>query len=131
MKILRDTGAFDSFIVASVLPFSENSDTGDYIPVLGMGMNVLNVPLHKIRLFSDLFQGEAQVGVRPALPIEGVTMILGNGLVGARVWADVPPVVVASVPLVKSRPDDSEREFPEVFTACAVVTKITTYSNRL
>ena len=47
-------------------------------------------------------------------------MILGNGLVGARVWADVPSVVVASVPLVKSRPDDSEREFPEVFTACAV-----------
>ncbi|KAK0150744.1 hypothetical protein N1851_008151 [Merluccius polli] len=120
VKILRDTGAFDTFIVASVLPFSENSDTGDFIPVLGMGMNVLNVPLHKIRLFSDLFQGEAQVGVRPALPIEGVTMILGNGLVGARVWADVPSVVVASVPLVKSRPDDSEREFPEVFTACAV-----------
>ena len=46
VKILRDTGAFDTFIVASVLPFSENSDTGDFIPVLEMGMNVLNVPLH-------------------------------------------------------------------------------------
>ena len=43
-----------------------------------MGMNVLNIPLHKIGLFSDLFQGEAQMGVWPALPIEGVTMILGN-----------------------------------------------------
>ena len=102
----------------SVLLFSEYSDTGDYIPVLGMGINVLNVPLQK--LFSDLFQGEAQVGVRPALPIEGVTMILGNGLVGAGVLSDVTPVVVTSVPLVKSKPDDSEREIPEVFTACAV-----------
>ena len=85
-----------------------------------MGMNVWNVPLHKMRLFSDLFQGEAQVGVRPALPIEGVRMILGNGLVGAGVLSDVTPVVVTSVPLVKSKPDDSEREIPKVFTACAV-----------
>ena len=74
-KMWHDTGAFDSFIVMSVLPFSENFDTGDYVPVIGMSMNVLKVPLHKIRLFSDLFQGEAQMGVRPALPIDA-TMIL-------------------------------------------------------
>ncbi len=28
------------------------------------------------------------MGVRPALPIEGVHIILGNGLVGECVWAD-------------------------------------------
>lgn len=33
VKILRDTAAFDSFIQASVLPFSEKSDTGCSVPV--------------------------------------------------------------------------------------------------
>ena len=80
---------------------------GSYIPVLGMGLNVLRVPLHKVMLSCDLFQGEMAVGVRPALPVDGVTMILGNGIAGSRVWADVaPPAVVVSSPLVSSEPDE-------------------------
>lgn len=31
--ILRDTGAFDSFVLESALPFSEETDTGAFIPV--------------------------------------------------------------------------------------------------
>ncbi|XP_078019594.1 uncharacterized protein LOC144459429 [Epinephelus lanceolatus] len=67
-----------------------------------MGMKVLQVPLHKMVLYSDLFQGEITVGVRPALPIGGITLTLGNGVAGGRVWADAPPPpppVVSSVPL--------------------------------
>ncbi len=122
VKILRDTAAFDSFIQASVLPFSEESDTGSSVPVLGVGMRILQVPLHNVMLYSDLVQGPVAVGVRPALPIEGITFILGNGVAGGRVWADgpPPPPVVSSVPLVRNRPDESEVTFPEVFTACAV-----------
>ncbi|XP_030294105.1 uncharacterized protein LOC115594274 [Sparus aurata] len=122
VKILRDTAAFDSFIQASVLPFSEKSDTGLTIPVLGVGMQILQVPLHNIQLFSDLVQGQVAVGVRPALPIGGITLILGNGVAGSRVWADdsPPPLVVSSVPLVSTHPDECEVNFPEVFTACAV-----------
>ena len=123
VKILRDTAAFDSFIQASVLPFSEESHTGCFVPVLGMGMKVLQVPLHKMMLYSDLFQGQISVGVRPALPIEGITVILGNGVAGGRVWADAPPPpapVVSSVPLVRKQPDEYQASFPEVFTACAV-----------
>ncbi|KAI3364938.1 hypothetical protein L3Q82_000937 [Scortum barcoo] len=46
-------------------------------------------------------QGEAELAVRLALQIQGVSVILGNNLIGAQVWADVPPpVVVAPVPLV-------------------------------
>lgn len=37
--ILRDTGAFDSFVLQATLPFSEETDTGAFIPVLGMGMS--------------------------------------------------------------------------------------------
>ena len=121
VTILRDTGAFDSFIRAGVLPLGKETETGSSIPVRGMDLNVLLVPLHRVRLQCDLFQGEAELAVRPALPIPGVSVILGNDLVGARLWAEVPPsVVVAPVPLVRLEPDENEREFPEVFTACAV-----------
>lgn len=43
VKILRDTGAFDSYIVSSVLPFSQETNTGDHVLMRGMG---LPVPLH-------------------------------------------------------------------------------------
>lgn len=50
VKILCDTAAADSFIQASVLPFSSESDTGNCVPILGM--KVLQVPLHKVKLYS-------------------------------------------------------------------------------
>uniref|UniRef100_A0A8C5CMY1 Gypsy retrotransposon integrase-like protein 1 n=1 Tax=Gadus morhua TaxID=8049 RepID=A0A8C5CMY1_GADMO len=129
VNILRDTAAFDSFIQASVLPFSAETHTGCWVPVVGMEMNVLQVPLHKITLHSDLFQGEIAVGVRPALPVEGVTLILGNGAAGERVWGDVAPSpVVSSVPLVRKQPDEDEISFPEVFTACAVTRSMSQHS---
>lgn len=94
MKILRDTGAFDSFIQAGVLPLSKDSEVGSSVPVRGMGMNVLHVPLHRVILHCDLFQGEAVLAVRPTLPIEGVSVILGNKIAGARVWPDCSPALL-------------------------------------
>ena len=54
--------------------------------------------------------------------MEGVSVILGNDLAGGRVWEGVPPPppIVTSGPMVSSGPDSSEKEFPEVFTACVV-----------
>lgn len=37
----------------------------------------------------DLVKGEVRMTVHPAT--EGITVILGNGLAGCHVWADVPP----------------------------------------
>lgn len=67
------------------------------------------------------------VGVHPALPTEGITLTLGNGVSGGSVWADEqpPPPVVSSVPLVSSRPDDSEVTFPDVLMACVVTRAMT------
>ncbi len=71
---------------------------------VGFGHADMQVPLHNVVLHSDLFQGEVAVGVRSALPIEDITFILGNGVAGGRVWADVPPPpVVSSVPLVRKQ----------------------------
>ena len=121
VKILRDTAAFDTFIEASALPFTAESATGSSVPVIGMDLSVLHVPVHKIMLHSDFFQGLANVAVRPALPMAGINVILGNGLAGARVWADAPPsFVVNSVPLVKVPSDLSKSGFPVKSTASAV-----------
>lgn len=54
--ILRDTGAMDSFILESVLAFSPRSYTGESVLIRGIGLNTLSVPLHKVRLQSDLVQ---------------------------------------------------------------------------
>lgn len=61
IRILRDTGAYDSYIVDSVLPFSSESDTGDCVLSRGMGLSVLPVPLHKLVLDCDLVKGEVVV----------------------------------------------------------------------
>ena len=89
IKILRDTGSVESFILQSVLPFSPASDTGQSVLVCGINLNVLSVPLHRVYIDSDLVQGEVAVGVRPALPLPGTAMILGNRLAKSRVWANV------------------------------------------
>ena len=53
---------------------------------------VRNKKKHEIMLFCDLFQGEVAVCVHPALPMGGVTMILGHDIAGSRVWADIVPL---------------------------------------
>ena len=118
VKILRDTGAKDSFILSSVLNFSQDSDTGDCLLVQGMGLKTLSVPLHKVSLACGLVNGDVHLGVRPALPISGVHVILGNDLAGNHGWVDgAPPDACA--PMLDN-PTDGKIECPEVFTACAV-----------
>ncbi|KAL2103158.1 hypothetical protein ACEWY4_000026 [Coilia grayii] len=87
INILRDTGSVESFILQSVLPFSSKSDSNQSVYVRGIDMNVLSVPLHRVYMFSDMINGEVLVGVRPAFPLHGVSMILGNGLANSLVWA--------------------------------------------
>uniref|UniRef100_A0AAV2M874 G-protein coupled receptors family 1 profile domain-containing protein n=1 Tax=Knipowitschia caucasica TaxID=637954 RepID=A0AAV2M874_KNICA len=133
IRILRDTGAYDSFVVGSVLPFSAETATGDFILSRGMGMTVLPIPLHRMKLECELVRGEVTVGVRPALPIEGIHFILGNGLAGGRVWADTDTgggetvdadaVELPAAPVVTlcpMAPESGSSSQPDVFPACAV-----------
>jgi len=84
VKILRDTGACESFLLESVLPFSTESSIG-HVLVRGIGLQVVTVPLHRIELQSDLVRGEVAIAVRHSLPVDGVHLILGNNLAGERV----------------------------------------------
>lgn len=56
-----------------------------------MGIKVLWALLHKVILDCELFQGQAKLAVRPAFPIEGISVILCNNSASDWVWADDHP----------------------------------------
>ena len=85
-----------------------------------MDMQVLSAPLHWLMLHCSLVQGEVAMGVRPALPVPGISVILGNDLAGSKVWSDVSPSpVVTSKPVVRELADP-QQNLVEVFPACVV-----------
>ncbi|XP_030271930.1 uncharacterized protein LOC115581177 isoform X1 [Sparus aurata] len=127
VKILRDSGALDSFIVGSVLPFSPDSAVGSSVEVRGMGLTVFSAPQHRLTLISDLLQGDVVMGVRPSLPMGGVQVILGNDLVGDRVWSDVPARSVEPASQVVRR--ESLTATSTILPTCAVTRAMSSVSS--
>ena len=113
VKILRDTGATQSLMLDSVLPLTENSFTGANVLISGVEMGVLEVPLHEVNIKSNLINGNIVIGMRPSLPVEGISMILGNDLAGEKVMVD--PRVVE-----KPRDDEKTERLAEKFPASVV-----------
>ena len=117
VKILRDTGATQSLMLDSVLPPTENSFTGANVLISGIEMGVLEVPLHEVNIKSSLINGNIVIGMRPSLPVEGISSILGNDLAGEKVMVD---------PRVVEKPRDDEKterlteKFPGIFPASVV-----------
>ena len=101
----------------SVLPLTENSFTGVNVIISGVEMAVLEVPLHEVNIKSSLINGNIVIGMRPSLPVEGISLILGNDLAGKKVMVD---------PRVVEKPRDDEKterwveKFPGVFPASVV-----------
>ena len=81
----------------------------------GMELGFVPVPRHDVVLDCDLAKGVFSVGVRPELPLPGVSMILGNDICGGRVWPSGPPP-----PVVVSEPVASDSSALEVFPVCAM-----------
>ena len=121
VTILRDTAAFHSFMLASVLPLSDETSCFSDLLVWGIKMSELNAPLHMIHLHSPLVSGLVKVAVLPQFPISGVSFILGNDLAGGKVFP-LPEVVadpiVASVCCLTSA--SSDLSVPNVFPVCAI-----------
>ena len=86
-------------ILERSLPFSDVSATGENVLIQGIDMDVISVPLHKINLKSDLITGTVIVGVRPELPVKGVSMLLGNDLAGGKV---IPEPIVTREPCTET-----------------------------
>lgn len=81
--------------------------------------------MHRLKLTCGFVSGEVEVGVRPALPVEGVDLILGNDLAGRKVWAhSAPPLVATQAPVLLPQQDEMNQkakgEPDESFPACAV-----------
>ena len=117
VKILRDTGATQSLMLDSVLSLTENSFTGVNVLISRVEMGVLEVPLHEVNIKSSLINGNIVIGMRPSLPVEGISLILGNDLAGDKVMVD--PRVVE-----KLRDDEKTKrlaeKFPCIFPASVV-----------
>ena len=117
---MRDTCCAQSMILEGSLPFSEVSATGENVLIQGIGMDIISVSLHRINLKSDLISGTVIVGVRPELPVKGVSMLLGNDLAGGKV---LPQPIVTRDPCTEADNDDDE--ISVVFPACAVTRSMT------
>ena len=79
----------------------------------GVELGFSCVPLHRVFLQSDLVSGPIIVGVRPTLPVEGVSLLLGNNLAGSKVMVD--PCLSHLLCT-----DSTSWEIPALFPACAV-----------
>ena len=54
VQILRDTGAAQSLLLESVLSLSERTSTDRSVLLQGVELGVIDIPLHRIYLKSDL-----------------------------------------------------------------------------
>ena len=117
IKILRDTGASQSLILADTLPFSEKTSSGTSVLIQGVECGFVNVPLHNIYLSSDLVTGLVAVGIRPSLPFKGVHLLFGNDLAGDKV---VVNLLLTNIPCIDQPPDPIEQEIPDLYPSCAV-----------
>ena len=117
IKILRDTGASQSLILADTLPFSEKTSSGTSVLIQGVECGFVDVPLHNIYLSSDLVTGLVAVGIRPSLPFKGVHLLLGNDLAGDKV---VVNPLLTTMPCIDQPPDPIEQEIPDLYPSCAV-----------
>ena len=59
--------------------------------IRGVDSNYRSIPLHDLKLQSDLVSGDVTIGVIESLPFDGMHLLLGNDLAGDRV--KVNPIV--------------------------------------
>ena len=62
VKVLRDTGASQSLILESALPFCDSSSVGASVLLKGIGDGFVEAPLHVVDLKSDLVSGMVKDG---------------------------------------------------------------------
>ena len=78
VSILRDTGASQSLLLRNKLPKGVIEATRETVMIEGIGGKRVKIPLCKITLKSQWKNGPIQVGVVDKLPMEGISLILGN-----------------------------------------------------
>lgn len=113
VKVLRDTGGSQSFILSRVLPLGTKTDCHTSAIVKGIGLSYVPAPLHNVYVESNLACGVFQVAVRDKFPIDGVDFIMGNDIAGGKVY---PCPEVVNMPISDSERDVLAKQHPEVFS---------------
>ena len=77
----------------------------------GIELGFISVPIHRVFLKLDLVFGFITVGVRPTLPVKGVSLLLGNDLTGNKVMVN---------PCLSSLPCNLDHS-DKIFLACILL----------
>ena len=100
------------------LPLSRETTTGATMFIQGVGLAPASVPLHTVYLRCGLVTGLVVLGARPSLPVQGISLLLGNDLAGRK---KIPGLAVDNNPeLTKDHVDKLDSLIPGLFPACAV-----------
>ncbi len=126
VRILRNTGANQSLILSSVLPWNEETSTCREVSCKS-AEGKFSSPLHKDWLDCGYVTGEVTVGVKETLPVDGVDMLVRNDLAGGRVisklqMVDRPLVGMTETTTLAAVPHSTNGkvEVTELFPVCAV-----------
>ena len=114
IKILRDTGVSQSFILADTL----SSLLRRFLFRQGVECGFVNVPLYNMGLSS--VTGLVAVGIRPFVPFKGVHLLLGSDLAGDKVNP-----LLTNIPCINQPPDPTEQEIPNLYPSCTVTRAMT------
>ena len=114
--MLRDTGASLTLIRAPAMKKLADSGSLGKITVRGINGHQTR-DLKEITLVSDMVSGKFVVGVVDELPMEGVDLLLGNDLMGGKVWVDSQNPLETTT---DSGIQDLEEKYPTIFPSCVV-----------
>lgn len=117
IKILRDTGAKQTMLVAGV---AREQDTGKHV-ILRTVAGRASFPLYRLELHSIYYTGPAEVAILPEFPGDDeVDLILGNDLDDNLVASKALSPVLLNVPVSSPDIERLEAEDPSLFPCCAV-----------
>ena len=115
-KILRDTGASQSLILADILPFSGKTSSGTSVLInQDVECRTVNIPLRHVNLSSDLVTGLVVIGIKPSLPFKGVHLLLSDDLAGDK----VNPLVTDTLNIGQTD-NPIEQEILDLYPSCAI-----------
>uniref|UniRef100_A0A8P4FXX4 CCHC-type domain-containing protein n=1 Tax=Dicentrarchus labrax TaxID=13489 RepID=A0A8P4FXX4_DICLA len=116
VRVLRDTASSQSVILATALPFSQQSACGYGSVLRGIEMGYVPRAVHSVHIQSNLVTGLLPVAVCSELPIHGIVLLMGNDIAGGK--------VTSALEVLDSPVGDESSPVPRlpstVFPTCAI-----------
>ena len=110
-------GTSEALMLENILLLTRKTEAGTNVLLQGVDPGLHCVSRHHINLESGIVSRQVVVGVIYKIPMEGISLLLGNDLAGDKVLMN---------PIVSDEPSykDNELENTEVFSVCAIRKKL-------